>query len=114
MFKFMAQRKYDKALSKILAFGDIDNDNWSEYKALHVEGMILACMVDFNSHHDPGWACLQALETVRSRREQYLLTMPFEYYADLVITLRDKVSQLPQEYKDTAAKLEQLAAQLER
>ena len=113
MFRFLAKRKYDKALSKVLAFGDIDRENWEKYKQLHVSGMILACMVDFGSHHDPGWACIQALEEVKSRREQYLVSMPFEYYADLVCTLKDKVSQLPQDYRDTAATMEQLAAKLE-
>jgi len=113
MFKFRAKRKFDKTMAKIWSFGYVDQDNWEKYKALHVEGMILACMVDFGSYRDPQWACVQALETIRSRREQYLMGMPFEYYADLVVTLKDKVSQLPQDYRDTAAKLEQLASKLE-
>ena len=113
MLKFLAKRKYDKALSKVRAFGDINRENWPSYKQLHVEGLILACMVDFGSNHDPGWACIQAFEEVKSRREQYLVSMPVEFYSDLYLTLRDRVSQLSQDYRDIAATMETLASKLE-
>ena len=89
--------------------------NWPEMKRLYIEGMILACMLDYGSLHDPQWATIQALEAIRDAKEKYALSgMPFELYADLIVTMRDRVSQLPPRVRETAAKLQALAEELSR
>ena len=70
-------------------------------------------MVSYGSHHDPQWACIQALETIKEFRENYLRSgMSFEMYADLIVAMKDKVSRLPVHYRATADKLMELAKEL--
>ena len=113
MLRFIAQRKFNKARVKMLEYGEVNPCNWPEFKALHIESMILACMVDFGSYNDPGWALLQAQETIKDRKEDYIrVGMPIEMYCDLVVTTREKVKQLPIHYRETADKLKEISQSL--
>lgn len=90
--RFWLKRRYNKILAKLRSYQVVDDILWPEYKALHIEGMILACMIDYRS--SPESACLQALNAVKLHRSDYLdrVKMPSEMYADLIVTLRELVS----------------------
>lgn len=92
MFNFLKKRKFKRLYRNLVNFGVVDEDNWSEFKALHIRTMTLACQLDFGSCRE--WAQVQALETIKRYRGFYLEYMPFDYYTDLFVTLREEVKPL--------------------
>lgn len=113
MFKFIAKRKFNQVMREMRSFGYIHPLNWDEMKRLHIKAMVLGCMVHLGSHNDPGWAVMQAQELINESQEDYAKGGMFpEQYAELVIAIGAEVSQLPQHYRDTAARLEELRRRL--
>ncbi len=87
MFNFFKTRKYFKLLKEIIYWGPIDEENWDKWKATHIECMIIACELDKGLNRRQ--ACMEALRTIKLKRDFYLECMPTENYADLIVTLKN-------------------------
>jgi len=89
--------------------------NWQEFKTLWIEAMILACLIECCKPGDLKWACCQAYDEVIVNRERFIQEgMPSEFYADLVVTMREKMAQLPAHYRETTNQLRELREELSK
>lgn len=87
MFRFVAILKFRELNKKFREFGEVNPDNWPEFKVLFIEMLRMECKADRNCSDDIlEW---NMLAMFRRYQDEIKAKMPVEYYIDLFVTLRD-------------------------
>ncbi|MFC2070478.1 hypothetical protein ACFLTB_04835 [Chloroflexota bacterium] len=87
MFRFVAVIKYRKLLKKIIEYGEVNSDNWPEYKVMVIESLRMACKADTNCSDDILY--WNMLATFRRYQDDIAVKIPVEFYTDLFVSLRE-------------------------